>query len=156
MNQNLNEKTEKRIIIDLSKEDFIKTILSLLIKNGCSFLMFDCKYVKNLLLPYLKAFDITLNRHTIGKFVTENATLKHNQIIKRLNNRILSIKFDTTMRFGKHFISVNCQYFDTQIVCLNLSVKQLKGPGSVDNIAKYINEILKNFQIKKHKLSLQR
>ena len=63
------------------------------------------------------------------------------EIRQILTNKKLSIKFDTSKRFGRNNISINLQFYDSEIRLINLAIKPFRMRAKANNLNHLISEI---------------
>ncbi len=140
--------TPKIIKTVCSKDSFINNIISLFTVNGRPFSLIDDSGFQFLIKPYIQAFQLKINRKNVQNFIKEETIRQKNILKNLLADKILCIKYDTSTRHRKQFLSVNCQFVSFgRISILHLGMRELTTVATGKNLAGLLLSILDEFDI---------
>ncbi len=146
---NILEKTEMTTFITLSTTlANFNDSLSQMLTAGLSFKICENQGFKNLLEPYAKQFNITLNRNYLIKVLEDSVKSLKYYIISKISNTYFSLKLDGSTQFRKQYIAVNLQFVENNTVSIyNLSTIQLTNKATGEYLASIIKQVINDFNL---------
>lgn len=104
--------TEPAISIRMTVQRLLGGIVKLVTVHGLPFEAMEWEGFTEVVGPLLKAYNLTINRHNITKYVAKAAEGVNWMISQEVNGRMISLKLDIVSKMYRSMLGINCQYIN--------------------------------------------
>ncbi|KAM9771218.1 uncharacterized protein LOC133156228 [Syngnathus typhle] len=145
--------TRKTIQYMVDREEFQKSVISLIVHDGLSLVTFQQSAMRTLLGPAANQLSVSLDRDQIRHMVVAEADRLKEEIKSELSQECVFIKADAATRLMRNYMGINVQYFrDGEIKIKTLPIKDTDGGHDTEAVKNVINAVIKDFDL--HVLSI--
>lgn len=131
-----------------SKDDFKKSIISLVVKGGLSLTTFSQPAMKNLLGPAAIQLQVSLDRDQIRNMVLDEARRMKKELKDELKKKCVYIKADAATRHTRNYMGINVQYFhEGSIRIKTLALRDTAGGHDSESIKNIIAEVVEEYDL---------
>ena len=136
-------------------EKFKKHLIDLVVRNGVVALtLFSQPAFLDLNGEMARKLGVSLERQSIRKLILEEAKNEREELQKTLKGRFMFIKMDAATRHRVNYFVINARFVDEnkKMVTQTLGVKDTKAHHGSIYLQNLVEEILKDFEIKKDQI----
>ncbi|XP_062698896.1 uncharacterized protein LOC115266423 [Aedes albopictus] len=141
--------TEPAISIRMTVQRLLGGIVKLVTVHGLPFEAMEWEGFTEVVGPLLKAYNLTINRHNITKYVAKAAEGVNWMISQEVNGRMISLKLDIVSKMYRSMLGINCQYINNSGVVTkrNLGIIELHNRHTSQNLKEELHKVLKSFAV---------
>ena len=146
--------TTDKVTVTMTTEKFKKHLICLVVKNGVALTLFSQLAFLGLNGEIAKKLGVSLERQSIRKLILEEAQNEKEELRKTLKGRFMYIKMDGTTRHRVNYFAINARFVDAnkKMVTQTLGVKDIKAHHDSTYLQSLVEDILKDFEIKKKQI----
>lgn len=104
--------TEPAITIRMTVQRLLGGIVKMVTIHGLPFEATEWEGFQEVVGPLLKAYNLTINRHNITKYVSKAAEGINFMISQELKGKMFSLKLDIVSKMYRSMLGINCQYIN--------------------------------------------
>lgn len=144
----------EKVTISMTAEKFKKHIIELVVMNTVPLTLFSSPAFCGLNGEMAEKLGISLDRHEIRNMILTEAEKQKNILKKVLHAKFIFLKMDACTRHRVNYLAVNAQYIDDEkkLAICTLAVRDSQAQHSSDAIRRLIDNILKEFEIRKEQI----
>ncbi|XP_021709861.1 uncharacterized protein LOC110679476 [Aedes aegypti] len=141
--------TEPAITIRMTVQRLLGGIVKMVTIHGLPFEATEWEGFQEVVGPLLKAYNLTINRHNITKYVSKAAEGINFMISQELKGKMFSLKLDIVSKMYRSMLGINCQYINNSgvVVKRNLGIIELHNRHTSQNLKEELMKVLRCFSV---------
>lgn len=147
-------KAIKKATASITREDFVKGILKMIVYNGVPLTFFQEEGFQLLNGSFAESLKVPLGRDSIREMVIEKFCDEKQKLTESLSGTMLSVKFDGATRLRSHFLGISIQFWDEDdgLTVKTLALVDTEANHTSDNIKNILLDTLGLFKITKSQI----
>jgi len=143
-----------KFFVQLSIEEVKNACVALVTKESQPFSLLDCNAFKVFTEQIFKGLDMPIiNSVNIMDYVIEKYENLKTAVKNSCKGQMISLKMDTATRLERSVLGINIQIIKhNKIQIYSLAMKELNGRHTADNLKEELENVLKEFEIKKSQI----
>lgn len=144
----------QKINIAMTSAKFKRHIIELVVNSGLPLSVFSSPGFIGLNGEMASKLGVSLDRHNIRKITLEEANNRKNLLKNMLNGKFIHLKMDACTRQRVNYFAINVQFVsdNNETIIRTLAVKDTKAQHASEQVCKLIEDVLKDFEIKKENI----
>ena len=142
--------TSSKLYVNMSDTIFKQAIIELVVKNNVPLMFFMSNGFKNLCGEMSDKLKVSLDRHSVRKYVIEKYQKEKNILKEQLKDKLIYVKMDGCTRHRTNYLGINIRYLDInhEPVTKNLAIKNTKAKHCSIDLKNILLSVLDDYDIK--------